>query len=1193
MSWNNFPVVPCITFGASVRVKFVCPGWVQCLVLTFSALLIAAFVGCGGQSSFTTPNTPKQLKTITVSPSTAALSIGNTQQFTAKGIYSDGTTADLTSKAAWSVTNPALGKITASGLFSGMGAGITTVNASQNGITGTAAANIKIAATSKIITAIQISPASANIPVGGTQQFSAIATYSDASTENVTSTVTWTSTNPGVVTISASGLAKGIAPGSGAVKASIGTVSGSVSLTITPKVPTAIKVMPSTASIAAGSTQQFSATASYSDGSTANVTNVVAWTSGNASVATINPSGLAKAISQGSTAITASLNGINGTASLAVSAKTVTSITISPANASIAAGDTQQFTAIATYSDGTTANVTTTVGWTSANTAVASINSSGLAKAVGAGSTAILASIGGVNGTASLTVTAKTVSSIAVSPTSASFAAGTTQQFTATATYSDGSTANVTTTVAWASGNTAVATINSAGLATGVAQGSTAISASLTGVRGTAYFTVTPKTLSYISVSPSTDSNPVGLTVQFTATATYSDGTTANVTKTATWISSNSSVATITSAGLATGVATGPVKITASVNGISGAASLTITAKTITDISVSPANASFAMGQTQQFTAEATYSDGSTADVTSTVTWSAVNTYVATIDSAGLASGVAAGYTTITASQNGVNGTDSIMVTIAPGTGTNVVTWHFDNNRAGANASEQSLNPSDVNPQSFGKLFSYLVDGYVYAEPLVVSNVTINGTAHNVVYVATENDSVYAFDADNYGNGTPLWKVSLLRSGERPQTTDPDIQPYIGITSTPVIDLASNTMYVVSVQDTSSASTFRLNALDITTGAQKFGSPVTIQASVPGTSSEAVNGVIHLTTACIQRAALLLANGSVYMGFGGCDSGWLVSYDAKTLQQTGVFNASPNQTSTSSFGGAGGVWMGGGGPAADSAGNVYITTGNGPWDGKAEWGDTVLKFNSTLQIQDYFTPDGYGYMNCEDADLAAGGIMLIPGTSLAVAGGKTGKMYVVNTNNMGHHQANDAGAFQTLWFEANVSAPYSASCTDIYGTHTTYINSYEIFGTSAYFNGSAYLGISPTLTTTPAGVRQFEYSGKLVPGAYTSPSVLPHSKGTTPFVSANGTSNGIVWMLDQGEPIQKGPGPSNATLRAYDASHLTTELYDSSENSADVPGRGIKFTSPVVANGKVYISTAHDPITTSNPRGELDVYGLK
>lgn len=891
--------------------------------------------------------------------------------------------------------------------------------------------------------------------------------------------------------------------------------------------------------------------------------------------------------------------------------KTVTAIAVSPTPASVAVGGSQQLNATATYNDGSTGSVTSAVTWASSSASIATVSAGGMVTGVAAGSATVMASLSGVNGTAPITVTAatKTLSSIAVTPSSASIAAAATEQFTATATYSDGSTANVSTTATWTSSSAAVATISSSGLATGVAAGTATITATLSGVSGTAMLTVAAatKTITSIAVTPATMSIAVAATQQFTATATYSDGSTGNISANAAWTSSSTATATINASGLATGVAAGSSTITAALSGVSGTAALTVTtsATTLQSVAVTPASASFAMGGTQQFTATATYVNGSTANVTSSATWSVANTTVATINSSGLATAVASGSTTVTAMLNGVIGNAPFTVTIAAGTGVNVPMWHFDANRSGLNSGELSLNLSNVSASNFGKLFSYLVDGYVYGAPLIMSNITINGAAHNVLYVATENNTVYAFDADNYGSGAPLWKTSLLESGETPMTDGP-IKPYQGVTSTPVIDPSSNTIYVVSAQTSSSgSSTFRLNALDITTGAQKFGGPVTINASVPATNSDSVNGVETLNTSCIQRSALLLAYGNVYMGFGSCHSGWLLAYDASSLTQVGVFNSSPNLDGVGPYASAGGVWMGGGGPLSDGNGNIYITTGNGPFSPSgAAYADSVLKFSSTLTLEDYFTPQDYVYMDCADADLASGGLLLIPGTSPAqlVAGGKMGKLYFVNSTDLGHENTGDTGAIQTLeWGAAApggsplVNSYVSPACPYITPNPTATINSFEIFGTSAAYNGSIYLGITPTAANIPSGIRQFTYTGGTwVPGTDTSQYTQENTRGTTPFISADGSSNGILWMVDQGLPLQNTgtAGTTTATLRAYDASDLSNQLYNSSTNPSDVPGYGIKFTSPVVANGKVYISTGHDLTTVTNPRGEIDVYGL-
>lgn len=899
-------------------------------------------------------------------------------------------------------------------------------------------------------------------------------------------------------------------------------------------------------------------------------------------------------------------NSSTGTGSTA----TLTSIAVTPANPSLAAKATQQFTATGSYSNGTTADITSSVTWSSSNAGVASITTAGVATAAGAGTATITAAMNGVSGTAALTVTAAavTVTSIAVAPGTSTLTAGATQQFTATATYSNGTTGPLTTGVTWSSSSTAVATVNSSGMATAVATGTATITASSGGMTAQAALTVNAaaKTLTSIAVQPATASIEAGAKQQFTATATYSDGSTATVTSSAAWNSSNTSVATINSSGMATAVATGTSNISASMSGVSGSAALTVTAApTLTSITVSPSDPSLTAGSTQQFTATAHYSDGSTATVTSSATWSSSDTSVATINSSGLATGVTSGTTTITASENSETGSTTATVTASAPAGTvNITTWHVDTNRSGLNANEQTLTPANVAPATFGKLFSCLVDGYVYGSPLILSNQTINGATHNVLYAATEHDSVYAYDADTCGGGTPLWKVSLLESGETPMTDGP-IQPYQGVTSTPVIDASTGTLYVVSAQTSSSGSTFRLNALDVTTGAQKFGGPVTINASVAATNSAAVNGVQTLNTSCIQRAALLLANGNVYIGFGGCHAGWLLAYSASTLKQVGVFNASPNLNGEGTYASAGGVWMGGGGPVADSSGNVYITTGNGPWDGKTAFADSVLKFgptpvagsNGTMQPIDYFTPYIYQFMDCDDADLASGGLMLIPGSTTLIAGGKTGTMYLVDSTNLGHESANDDGAIQEqVWGEGLTDGnSYQSSCQDSTGVNYANITAYEIFATSAYFNGQVYLGVTPTSSSAPGGVRQFDYSGTLSPADDTSVYQQQGTRGTSPFISANGTNDGIVWMIDQGNPLQNSSGaaPTSATLYAYDAAEFPTAIYNSSTNAGDAPGYGIKFSSPVVANGKVYISTGHDLTTVSNPEGEIDVYGLK
>ena len=610
----------------------------------------------------------------------------------------------------------------------------------------------------------------------------------------------------------------------------------------------------------------------------------------------------------------------------------------------------------------------------------------------------------------------------------------------------------------------------------------------------------------------------------------------------------------------------------------------------MTAIAVSSPTVSLLVGGKQQLSVDATYSDGSHKDVTSSTTWDDSNQAVANIDNSGKISALFAGTTTITAKDGSLSAAATVTVT-----GANITTWHGDNQRTGLNQNEGILTTANVNPQSFGKLFSYFVDGYIYAQPLYVSNLMINGSAHNVVFAGTENDSAYAFDADHAGDGSPLWKVSLVGAGETPVVSMGGIRPTIGVTSTPAIDLTSNTIYVVSAQNSTLGNSYHLHALDLTTGAEKFGGPVVITASVPGSNSRSVNGVVTLPNGCVQRAALLVVNNVVVIGFGSCGSGWLLAYNAQTLAQVGIFNSSPNLDGlNTAFPGAGGIWMGGGGPAVDNDGHIYVTTGDGPYEGITAFGDSALKFDTQLHLLDHFAPYDAPFLGCKDADVAAGGIMLIPGTTQALFGGKSGKLYMVNTTAMGGSQANDIGATQTLWFQEDLSPHYSISCTDSHGNvYSSNVTSYEIFSTAAFFNGSIYLGVTPT-GAAPAPVRQFSYAnGVLAPGAYTSTNITEGSLGTTVFISANGAANGIVWMIDHGAPIRNSGPATGAVLHAYDANNLATELYNSAQNPADAAGLGIKFTSPIVANGKVFIVTARDQLSNPNPAGELDVYGLK
>jgi trimeric autotransporter adhesin len=608
------------------------------------------------------------LESIAVSPSNPSINQSQTQQFTAKGTYSDGSTMDITSSVTWSSSNTAVAAI---GVNTGFATGIAPGTSQITATLGSVVSTIDTLTVIKSISLqfIAVSPSNSSINQSQTQQFTATGTYSDGTTKNITTSVSWASSNTAVAAIGINtGFASGITAGSSQITATLGSVvSPPDALTVIKPISLqSIAVSPSSPSISQSQTQQFTATGAYSDGSTKNITSTVTWTSSNTSVATIGVNtGLATGINAGTLQITATLGSVVSTPRTltVINSVTLQSIAVSPPNSSLSQSQTQQFTATGTYSDGSTKNITTSVTWASSGTAVATIGvNTGLATGIASGTSQITATLGSVVSTArTLTViNSVTLQSIAVSPSNPSISQSQTQQFTATGTYSDGSTKNITSSVTWVSSSTAVAAIGvNTGLATGIASGTSPITATLGNVTSPAdTLTVTKSlTLQSIAVSPSNPSMNQSQTMQFTATGTYSDGSTKNITSTVTWTSSNTSVATIgVNSGLATGISAGTSLITATLGSVVSASdTCTVKVVALQSIAVSPSSPSISQSQTQQFTATGTYSDGSSKDITASVSWTSSNTGVATIGvNSGLATGVSAGTSQITATLGNV-----------------------------------------------------------------------------------------------------------------------------------------------------------------------------------------------------------------------------------------------------------------------------------------------------------------------------------------------------------------------------------------------------------------------------------------------------------------------------------------------------------------------------------------------------------
>ncbi len=569
---------------------------------------------------------------------------------------------------------------------------------------------------------------------------------------------------------------------------------------------------------------------------------------------------------------------------------------------------------------------------------------------------------------------------------------------------------------------------------------------------------------------------------------------------------------------------------------------------TLSILAVTPASPTIFVGANQQFKATATYSDSTTQDVTTSVTWSSSDTTVATISGTapnqGLANGVAAGTTTITAALSGVSGTATLTVAPAPAS-SGVLTFHNDNLRTGQNPNETVLTPANVNVTNFGKLFSYAVDGRIYAQPLYVSNLNINGGLHNVVFVVTENDSVYAFDADGLSS-SPLWKRSFINPGAGITTVPStlggsNVQPQIGITGTPVIDLATNTLYCVANTDENGTVFWRLHALDILTGADKFGGPVAVTATEFTPQFQ------------LQRPGLLLANGNVYFAFGsnGDHNSWhgfVFAYDASTLLKVGMYNVTPT-------GNGGGVWQSAGGLGADASGNVYFSSGNGANNvatGGTNISDSFIKLTPGTQLADFFTPFNHNSLDCCDLDLASGGPVLLPDQPgsfphIMIGGGKTGSLYVMNRDNLGKFNSTSNNIVQTL---NGAVGP--------------------IYDQPAYWNGMVYIVSSndvPKAFAVSNGMLS-STAVSMAGASYTFP-------GASPAISANGTSNGIVWAQNWNN--------TGSILYAYDANNLGTVLWNSNQNATrDSVGTGEKFMVPTIFNGKVYIGTT----------SKLLIYGL-
>jgi hypothetical protein len=628
-------------------------------------------------------------------------------------------------------------------------------------------------------------------------------------------------------------------------------------------------------------------------------------------------------------------------------------------------------------------------------------------------------------------------------------------------------------------------------------------------------------------------------------------------------------------------------------SGPGGISSLASVSVGVGQVTVSPAIAAITLAQSQQFTATAT-GGGAVAWTVDGIAGG--NGTVGTIGAGGLYTpGTAPGAHTLVATSvlyPSLSGSAVAAVTDLTG----VTTYRNDAARDGANTQEYALTPGSVGAAGFGKLFSCAVDGAIYAQPLWIANLTVNGARHNVVVVATQHDSLYAFDAD----ASPcqqLWSASLIDGahggsvGETPVPSgvpgylvglgEGDIAPEVGVTGTPVVDPVSGTLYVVSKSVIAGQSAFyqRLHAIDPTSGSEQAGSPVTLAGTYPGTGD---GGTLVTFNSQMQnqRPGLALVDGVVYVSWSAHEDappwyGWVMgyAYNGTAFTQSAVFNVAPN-------GSGGGIWMGGGAPASDASGDLYLVTGNGTFDAASvalpdnDYGDSLLRLTGTLSVAQYFTPSDQATDDAGDADFGAGGAAVLadlpagsPVPHLLICGGKDQALYLLNRDTLGG--LGDAFAAQKIAF------------------------GYRIFATGAYWNSNFYLaGAKGPLTAyaLDAAVPALSLAASTA-HAYGFP-------GSSPSVSAAGTQDGIVWTLDTSQYCtSNAPGCGPAVLYANDAANVATQLWSSAGVAADAAGNAVKFAVPTIANGRVYVGTRGNNTGgvsgSTSIAGELDVYGLR
>ena len=607
------------------------------------------------------------VSSITISPALFSIASGQNQQLTAQAVYPDGTSQDVTSQATWSSSATNVATVSGTGLVSGVSAGTSTITATLGSVSRTAVATVTAAQLNSII----VTPSTASIATGQTQAFAANGIFSDGSSTDITNSVIWTSSAINFVTIDPTGLATGVSAGTATVTATSGTVSGTASLTVTAAVLNSIDIAPDDQYIPIGGQFPLVLTGSYSDNTTQTLTNAV-WSSSDPTIASVDPvSGVVTGVSDSNgnpVTITATADGMSNTTSVYITAAVAESLTLTPTTASIASGTTQQYSVDAIYSDGSIQPLTAGLSWASSSASTASISALGLATGIAAGQSTITVTYGSMSATATLTVTPATLTSIVVTPVTTVVGVKGNVQFTATGVFTDNSTQDLSSQAAWSSSVASVALISNTGLATGLSAGATTITANYGGLSGSATLNVSTATLISITVTPANPIVPPHSKIQLTATGNFSDGSHL-VLSGVSWRTSSAKYAMVSGSGVVRTKKSSNkvVPVSASLNGITGTTQLTITSMTVQSLSLTPSNATMAVGTTQPFALIGTFSDGvTTVDLTPSARWQTSNYHYAVINRSGIATGLGAGSVTITGSyQNLTPATTTLTVSNA------------------------------------------------------------------------------------------------------------------------------------------------------------------------------------------------------------------------------------------------------------------------------------------------------------------------------------------------------------------------------------------------------------------------------------------------------------------------------------------------------------------------------------------------